>query len=132
MIEDWLIFTALALTALATTMAAGALLQTHRLGRRLAALEARTGALQDDVRGLCTGAVGLGRRVHAMEREALQMTRRLEERTSRGRSYDQAVRLAQRGSPLEDLISVCGLSRGEAELITMMQRLDRERERSAG
>ena len=39
-------------------------------------------------------------------------------------SFDQAIKLARKGSSVEELMEICSLSRGEAELIAMMHRLD--------
>lgn len=65
----------------------------------------------------------LEQRVVALE-EALD---RLRERSDRGaladhreQVYAQAIRMVSRGAAIEDLVSLCGLSRNEAELIAMM------------
>jgi hypothetical protein len=41
-----------------------------------------------------------------------------------GRAYSQAIKLVQKGASVEELMEVCGLARGEAELIAMMHRLE--------
>ena len=37
-----------------------------------------------------------------------------------GTKPSQAIRMVSRGAAIEDLVSLCGLSRNEAELIVMM------------
>ena len=91
--------------------------------------------LQSDLRALCNAAVQVGERVNRLEQTAKQLQQRQQELGVRqdqmvsaepeGRTYDQAIRLAQKGAPLEEIMEICDLSRGEAELITMMHRLDR-------
>jgi hypothetical protein len=39
-------------------------------------------------------------------------------------SFEQAIKLARKGSSVEELMEICNLSRGEAELIAMMHRLE--------
>jgi hypothetical protein len=36
--------------------------------------------------------------------------------------YEPAIRLAQKGADVEDLVATCGLARGEAELIALLHR----------
>lgn len=84
-------------------------------------------ALQADVRALCAGAVGLDERIGRLEQDARRLRERQEqiELHDNGEpQYQQAVRMVQKGSKVEELMSVCGLSRGEAELVTMMHRMD--------
>jgi len=38
-------------------------------------------------------------------------------------AYDLATKLARKGASTEELMETCGLSRGEVDLITMLQRL---------
>ncbi len=91
-------------------------------------------SIQADMRALCNAAVQVGERVNRMEEELKQLQQRQQELGVRQEkmvtqepqeaSFDQAIKLARKGSSVEELMDVCGLSRGEAELITMMHRLD--------
>lgn len=47
--------------------------------------------------------------------------------TSGQRAYESAIRLAQRGMPSDDLISQCGLSRLEADLLVRLHGRNEER-----
>lgn len=90
--------------------------------------------LQADLRALCNAAVQVGERVNRMERglKALQQRQQelgvRQEQLALGDSpepgFEQAIRLARKGSSVEELMEICNLSRGEAELISMMHRLD--------
>lgn len=91
-------------------------------------------SIQRDLRALCNSAVTVGERINRAERRVQQLAERQEELGLRqdqidqedpeGRAYAQAVKMAQKGAAAEELMEVCGLTRGEAELIAMMHRLD--------
>lgn len=94
-------------------------------------------ALQADLRSLCSAAVQVGQRVHQIESLVKATQRRQKELGVRQeqlevqsdpdeRHFDQAIKLAQKGSSVEELMELCAISYGEAELITMMNRLGGE------
>lgn len=62
--------------------------------------------------------------------EQLKHTRerqdQLEQRETLLRTYDPAIQLAHKGADVDELISACGLSKGEAELIMMLHRKSAE------
>ena len=39
--------------------------------------------------------------------------------------YEQAIRMAQTGASTDDIVNLCGLSKSEADLVSMMHRLDK-------
>lgn len=83
--------------------------------------------LHEDVRALCAGAAGLGERAARIEQRSINIIQRqdqLEQSSGTESGYQQALKLVKRGTHTEDLVSVCGLSQGEAELVTMMHRLE--------
>ena len=83
--------------------------------------------LQEDIQALCAGAVGLDKRISGIEERSRRMKERqeqLELRDNGERLYNQAIRMVHKGADAEQLMSVCGLSKAEAELITMMHRVD--------
>jgi len=102
--------------------------QSHEQTRKL-------DSLQSDLRALCNAAVQVGERVNHLEQAAKQLQQRQQELGVRQdkmvfsepeeRGYEQAIKLAQKGTPIEEIMDICDLSRGEAELIAMMHRLDR-------
>lgn len=117
---------------LAVLVVAGLVAQRRTAARQDAALS----NLQNDLRALCNAAVGMGDRVNQMERRLRQVSERqealglrqeqLNQEDPEARSYNQAIKLAQKGAGVDDLVEVCGLSRGEAELVAMMHRLGKE------
>jgi len=98
-----------------------------RLRRQLAAQSVTIDILRNDVRALYAGSVGEDGRIHRLE----SRTRRIKERQEQlensnhaERPYEQAIRMVQKGTSIEDLMSVCNLSKGEADLIMMMHGTD--------
>jgi len=79
--------------------------------------------LKNDIRALFAGSVGEDSRLYKLEKR----TRRIKERQEQlenskhaERPYEQAIRMVQKGTSIEDLMTVCNLSKGEADLIMMM------------
>ncbi|MEJ2344744.1 MAG: DUF2802 domain-containing protein [Gammaproteobacteria bacterium] len=120
----------LAFAALAAASLLGAWLAVaaaRRANRRLREQDQRLEALQEDVRALCAGAVGVDERMARLEQRARRLTERQEQielRDSGDRLYAQAVRMVEKGAGVDELVSVCGLSRGEAELMVRMRGLE--------
>jgi len=91
-------------------------------------------SMQQDLRALCNAAVQVGERVNRLEQELNGVQLRQKELGSRqdqldlaepeARTFDQAVKMVRKGASVEELVEICGLSRGEAELIAMMHRMD--------
>lgn len=117
-----------ALLAVASLLGAWLAVRTaRRADRRLREHGQRLEALQEDVRALCAGAVGVDERMARMEHRARRLTERQEQielRDNGDRLYAQAVRMVEKGAGADELVSVCGLSRGEAELMVRMQGLE--------
>ena len=103
-------------------------------------------SLQRDLRALANAAVGVGGRVLEIERNQRKTTSvtRMQQPTastaistapistelfnpasSQSQPYEQAIRMAQTGATIDDIVNVCGLSASEAELVNMMHRLDK-------
>lgn len=90
---------------------------------------------QNDLRALCNAAVTMGRQVKRLQKRLESVSLQQNELDARQiqidqadpdeQSYQHAIKLAQKGANTEDLIEVCGLSRGEADLINMMHRLEK-------
>jgi len=99
----------------------------HKTRNQARVREILVRSLQSDLRAMCMGAVGIGKRMLKIEQQLRQQDMRqdqIEIRDTGTREYDHAVRLARKNADIDDLISTCGLSRGEAELIKIMQRHD--------
>lgn len=109
----------------------------RRLQRVLGAREVTIDTMQNDLRALCNAAVTVGERMNQLEAQVKQLDQRQRELGLRqeqlgqaepeDRSYDQAVKLVQRGAGVDELMEICGLTRGEAELVAMMHRMDVDR-----
>ena len=97
-------------------------------------------ALQRDLRALANAAVGVGGRVLEIERQqrkrpvivatqepvqTQQANPPIEFYNSSSQPYEQAIRMVQTGASVDDIVNVCGLSKSEAELVSMMHRLDK-------
>lgn len=88
-------------------------------------LHRRVDQLEQELRALCTASVGAGDHVVRLEQQVQRIMERqnqLELRTSGERPYTQASQLVDRGADIDELMESCGLTRGEAELLVMMQR----------
>lgn len=83
--------------------------------------------LENTVRALTTGSVGLGERLVTLEQRTRVMSKRQDDIDLReaSTSYDQAIQLANKGSDTEKLVSTCGMSRGEAQLIVNLQKYNK-------
>lgn len=96
-------------------------------------------SLQRDLRALANAAVGVGGRVLEIERQQrkrpvivassepvqTQAVSPIEFYNSSSQPYEQAIRMVQTGASVDDIVNVCGLSKSEAELVSMMHRLDK-------
>ena len=99
-------------------------------------------SLQRDLRALANAAVGVGGRVLEIERnqrkrptivtsqeppktQPAMNTAPVEHYSSANQPYEQAIRMAQTGASVEDIVNVCGLSKSEADLVCMMHRLNK-------
>jgi hypothetical protein len=106
----------------------------QQIQQRLAMLENSERSLQRDLQLLCNTAARQGERVVQLEQqmqrliEAQREFGQRQERILQGegdgeRTFDQAIKLARKGASIEELMEICGLPRGEAELVAMMHRL---------
>ena len=88
-------------------------------------LQHRIQQLEQELGALCSASVGAGEHVVKLEQQVQRITERqnlLELRAASERPYSQASQLVNRGADIDELMETCGLTRGEAELLVMMQR----------
>ena len=128
-INEWLMISVLAV--LITS------LFNFRRQRKLQELQSLSmESLQRDLRALANAAVGVGGRVLEIERQQRkrpvvvsqsepQTIAPVDTYNSSNQPYEQAIRMAQTGANVDDIVNVCGLSRSEADLVSMMHRLDK-------
>ncbi len=106
--------------ALLTTIGALALVRERRAR---AALESRLVSLERDHRAACGAEAAVGDRLLAVEQQVRTLVRgqtQLEMKAPATESYRHAITLVERGASTEELVSRCGLARGEAELVHLI------------
>lgn len=77
----------------------------------------------DEITALNAGTVGLGGRFLKLEKDMQNLAAQLDElrsSTQRNTPYAQAIQLAQKGTDVEAIMELCGISYNEAQLIVMM------------
>jgi len=85
----------------------------------------RVHQLEQELGALCNASVGAGEHVLRLEQQMQRIVERqngLEMRSVSNRPYNQASQLVNKGANIDELVDTCGLTRGEAELLVMMQR----------
>jgi hypothetical protein len=87
--------------------------------------------VRNDLRALTTSSIGVGSRLIELERRQRQLSNKSEKKApvvelydSANQPYDHAKYLAQHGKAVDEISSMCGISKNEAELIKMMNRLE--------
>lgn len=100
--------------------------QWHRIRRYQSEID-RLGRDIDEVKrnlhALCSGAVGVNRRMVKLEqgeRELHQRQEHIEQQGTTDRPYAEAIRVAQQGGKADRLVEEFGLSKSEADLIVML------------
>jgi hypothetical protein len=90
------------------------------------------------IRDLQKELLGLQQEVHALRRQSVPARRQepavllssepapMARREPASPAYELASKLARKGASSEELMDTCGLSRGEVDLITMLNRLGQE------
>ncbi len=111
----WLV---LRLIAAARAAAARRIQRTGAAGQALQAAQAECAELRADVATLTRCLTHLEQQVQHLSGRQNQ----LELRDPVRQTYEPAIRMVRRGADVEELVSSCGLARGEAELITMLHR----------
>jgi hypothetical protein len=123
-LEPTLIATAAVAVVTLATAAGTAYLQSvaAQLRRRLAESEERLAGLRREVEAATGIAVRAGERLRKAEATTLQLADRLGQLELRGegRPYDQAIALVQHGADADRLVRNFGLTRGEADLVTLV------------
>ena len=85
--------------------------------------------LQQDMHALCAGGINLGKHVDILEKRIRRLVERqdqLELRDPLEQTYAHAIRLAQKGVNVNELVESCGLARGEAELLLRIHHAQRQ------
>jgi biopolymer transport protein ExbB/TolQ len=77
--------------------------------------------LRNELQAILDGAVGVGQRVQQIE-SSIKRKEHREYRESGEISVKQAIELARKGANVDELVAICGLSRGEAELLATIHK----------
>ncbi|MDN3518305.1 DUF2802 domain-containing protein [Aquisalimonas lutea] len=114
-----------AVAALVVAVGAAALALRHvrRIEARLTGLRDERRRLMEAVEGLSSGAVSQGERIARVEQELRRLKERLSmlgSRESGSEAFEQAIRMARKGQPAEEIAEACGLSRVEADLVVLI------------
>jgi hypothetical protein len=124
-----LLTTLIGLAAIALGYQSYALRHAHGVSVSLAEtareLRERVQQLEQELGALCSASLGAGEHVVRLEQQVQRIVERqnqLEMRASAERPYSHASQLVTRGADIDELVETCGLTRGEAELLVMMQR----------
>ena len=106
-------------------------MKIQRDKNRIASLELIVDDLHNNFNALCSGSVGIGKRISRLESKTRQQADRqlrLEDKTPALQNYGNAARLANKGADMDELVDYCGLSRGEAELILFLNSQQQEQQ----
>jgi hypothetical protein len=124
MITMLTVFSAMAVAALGYLLYR-ARLQLAELAYDSRDLRERLKQIEQEIGALCSASMGAGEHVVRLEGQVQRIVERqnqIDMRVNLERPYSQASQLVTRGADIEELVETCGLSRGEAELLVMMQR----------
>ncbi|MDD3519412.1 MAG: DUF2802 domain-containing protein [Chromatiales bacterium] len=98
-------------------------LQLRRLRQQCALQETAILSLRGALSALCSDEMGVDQRQTLVERKLKQLSEQQQQllmRDPESGPYMQAIRLAQKGASKEEIMSTCGLTRGEVELIASL------------
>ena len=91
-----------------------------RVKRIINAQNIAIGRIQQDMHALCAGAISVGKHIDTLEQRIRRLAERQDQAELRDpleQTYSHAIRLAQKGVNVNELVESCGLARGEAELL---------------
>ena len=89
--------------------------------------EASLQLIQSDLSAICNGAVGVGQHLARLEQKIKSVTTqldKLEMHEAPEISYKQAIKMVRSGANVDQIMTDCGLARGEAELVLFSKTID--------
>ena len=123
------IFTTLEIFCVAVLLGGLEFIRYSRTKKILSEQGAALQRIQKDIHALCAGAINLGKHMDGLEQRIRRLAERqdqLELRDPMEQTYAHAIRLAQKGVDVNDLVENCGLARGEAELLLRIHRVEQQ------
>jgi len=126
------------LVLMSVTVLLISLWMSHRSHRQFDNLKNELKQTRNDLKALTTTSLGIGGRLLEIERRQKRIIEKqkntgqhpvtskpvIDIYESANQPYDHAIHLAQQGKEVEEIVSICGISQNEAELIKMMHRLE--------
>ncbi len=103
----------------------------HRMTQKLRREYSQVKTMRDDLKAFSVAAIGMGKKVLKLEHqqrravENIQTEKVVSYVEPVNQSYDEAAHMARQGKNVESIMHQCGLSHSEAELIFLMNRLDK-------
>lgn len=125
----WLVLDPIVIVSCVTAISAlllGGLAQ-RSASKKVKVLEKQLDALGSELNALSHSTIGMGRRLQtvAEKHDHLEITVEEIERNDPVKvSYSEAGRLVKMGASVEELMSACGISRPEAELVSALTKQD--------
>lgn len=89
------------------------------------ALQKKIAVLESELSAMMDGAFGVANHLQQVEmnlKDTAQRQEQIQQRDLGNLPYNEAVRLANKGANVEDLVEQCGLSRSEAELVELLHK----------
>jgi len=117
----WVMLSFVGLSLLAGLL--GVVLRLRRLQLEMGVLKARIESVSSDFSALCSGAVGVDRRMTMLENQGRRLDLRqesLENHKQDERPYGEAIQMIHKGATAAGLVDKLGLSLSEAELMVML------------
>lgn len=122
---------ALGIAVIAAALAALAVARARRLGRRLQGTERRLEGVEtthrqvlEHFRGLSAGAVSQGEHLARLEQNLARLRRRLDQVAASGGTdgnrFNQAIRMARKGTAAKEIADTCQISQVEADLVVLL------------
>lgn len=103
-----------------------------RMTRKLSKEHQQIKLIKEDLKAFSVAAIGVGKRVLLLERQQRQLKQNpatpekiVTYVEPANQTYDEAAHMARQGKNVESIMHRCGLSHSEAELIFLMNRLDK-------
>ncbi len=97
------------------------------LQRRIRQYDAELQMLKNDMRAVCDGSISIEEYKLSTEQQLRRLAERQDQTDFRepvSPTYNHAIKLVQKGVSIDELMAVCGLVRGEAELLMRLHRLN--------
>lgn len=95
-----------------------------RAEKRMEGLESTTQQILEHFQGLSAGAVGQGEHLARLEQNLARLRRRLDQVAAAGGSdggrFNQAIRMARKGSAANEIADTCQISQVEADLVVLL------------